>query len=166
MHRFWLWSAVILITPVHFACKDSLPVPAGLDGDCSPEVVAALDRRDTRGVKDLIDRGAVVNCGRTAERLEHAVRDDRSDAVALLLSAGVNPNRGWGEFSSVSRTTYLAVEERLFRGRSLKVLRLLLEHGADPNQREVYSWNRRLEYADDSKMRIGAPSSSCVWRSH
>ena len=81
-----------------------------------------------------------MHCYKTMARLEEAIRDDRTDALALLLRAGVNPNRVTGEFRN-ERSINVAFEERLFRGRGLKAMRLLLEHGATPDQRYNYSWD-------------------------
>jgi hypothetical protein len=142
-------SVLVLAAALSYACDAPvLPVPAEPNGDCSRDLVTALDRGDEGGVTELIARGAVVHCHKTMARLEDAIRDDRSDALALLLRAGVNPNRLTGEFVN-ERSINLAFEERLYRGRSLKVMRLLLEHGATPNQRDNYSWNPKTHYTDD-----------------
>jgi hypothetical protein len=140
---------LVLAAALSYACDAPvLPVPAEPHGDCSRDLVTALDRGDERAVTELIARGAIVQCRKTMARLEDAIRDDRRDALALLLRAGVNPNRVTGEFRN-ERSINVAFEERLFRGRSLKVMRLLLEHGATPDQRDNYSWDPKMHYTDD-----------------
>lgn len=93
----------------------SLPVPAEPNGDCSRELLTALDQRDVGAVKDLIARGAVAVCSKTAGRIEQAIENDRIEDLKLLLGAGTDPNVGSGEFPAhrarwrwLSKGTHLA----------------------------------------------------------
>jgi ankyrin repeat protein len=153
MRRFLRCAVIALAACSHPGCErasGSLPVPAEPNGDCSRELLTALDQRDVDAVKDLIARGAVAVCGKTAARIEQAIRDDRVKELALLLDAGASPNRSSGEFPDRPDSLALAFEGHAFGGRSLEATHLLLKHGADPNQRGSYSWNLRRLRADDT----------------
>ena len=90
---------------------DSLPVPRGFNGDCSRFVLEALDRNDLPEVKRLTARGGVVVCDTTSWRMGEAIRKDQIPDLALLLDAGADPNRGWGEFSQFP--IFMATEKRI-----------------------------------------------------
>lgn len=68
---------------------------------------------------------------RRPEQLVRAAASDRGEAVALLLELGFDAN-------AVDRTTPLhvvALHEAAMRG-NMSVIRMLVEHGADPNVRD------------------------------
>jgi hypothetical protein len=100
------------------ACGHSelrLPVPPGMNGNCSPELLTALDARDEVAIRDLVARGAIGSCEKTATRLETAIRQGRSGAVRLLLEAGADPNASPpGEFQRAPRALALALEGHAF----------------------------------------------------
>jgi hypothetical protein len=128
------------------------PVPPGVSGACSFGVVEALELNDVPRVKDLARRGATMTCHATAQRLEDAARGGRLEEVRFLLEVGVDPNRGTGHF--VGRPDLLALVLIDHRGTSaLPLARLLLSHGANPNQTFTYQRDLREHHTDD----LGVP---------
>ncbi len=74
-------------------------------------------------IRALIKGGAAVN---GSDALSMAANQEHSDAVAILLEAGADPNA-----TDANGTTPLHDAARITN--SLPVIRLLLKHGADPN---------------------------------
>ena len=90
------WSACLLASLLVTSCGgsdrvavDELPVPAGLNGGCSRELLAALKQPDLSLITALRKRGAVGNCSDTRWMLSDAVRWHREQYVVELLHAGL-----------------------------------------------------------------------------
>ncbi len=110
----------------------SLLVEAGAAGE--RDDVDTLLLLATAGDSGAVDRLLAADPGlreraiaRRPDQLVRAAENDRLDAVALLIELGFDVN-------AVIRTAPL--HEAAMRG-NLEVIRLLLEHGADPNVRDV-----------------------------
>lgn len=117
---------------------DELPVPAGLNGRCSRELLAAVKQHDLSLITSLRKRGAVGNCTDTRRMLSDAVELHRLQHVVELLAAGVDANaRGNLCSSSLERAIVDREGGTEVAPRSvptdLEMVKLLLEGGADPN---------------------------------
>jgi hypothetical protein len=140
--QFWL----IIVALLTISCGgpdrvavDELPVPAGLNGGCSPELLAAVKQHDLSLITSLRNRGAVGNCTTTRWMLSDAVRFHHPQQVAEPLAAGVDANaRGNDACSSpleramVDREGGTEVSPKT-APTDLEIVKLLLEGGADPN---------------------------------
>ena len=116
-----------------------LPVPAGLNGGCSPELLAALRHHDVGLIRSLRARGAVGNCHETTWMMWDSVMLYRTDDLKVVLSAGADPNdqgndicRSTLERALLDRKGWTAAT-LLTADAPLAIARLLLEAGADPN---------------------------------
>src|SRR6185436_15365417 len=136
MHRSLLVIALGLIAA---SCSESIdfPVPRELDGSCSREWLTAVDLHDVNLATRLRARGAQTNCPLAARMLDEAVRYDRTSDLKILLESGVSPNTGPGEFTP-PRALFVALAVRRDDRRGIEATRLLLEHGADMDQRASY----------------------------
>jgi hypothetical protein len=120
---------------------DELPVPAGLNGGCSPELLAAVEQHDLPLITSLRKRGAVGNCNTTRWMLSDAVRQHRPQHVTELLAAGVGANANGRGNDICSSPLERAIVDREggseLNPRSaptdLEMVKLLLDGGADPN---------------------------------
>jgi hypothetical protein len=107
-----------------------------VDGGASGErdTVDALLGATMAGARDTVDRLLAADPGareraidRHPDQLVRAAEKDSYEAVALLIELGFDVN-------AVNRTAPL--HQAAMRG-NVQVIRLLLEHGADPNMRDV-----------------------------
>jgi ankyrin repeat protein len=110
----------------------ALLVDAGAAGE--RDAVDTLVMLATAGDRDAVDRLIAAQPGlreraieRRPDQLVRAAEANRVDAVALLIELGFDVN-------AVDRTA--ALHEAAMRG-NLEVIRLLLDHGADPDVRDA-----------------------------
>jgi len=109
------------------ACRRDIDMPVvnRPGGHCNEDLLADLERRDTRAAKDLVRRGADTSCPEISDRLRNAIVEDHTAELAALLDSGVDPNVSGDEFGT-SISMLLAFNAREFQNRSLASTRLLL----------------------------------------
>jgi ankyrin repeat protein len=110
---------------VHDADLTRLLLERGADPDDGESLYHATEAPSPDCVRALLEHGATVE-GTNA--LAHALDEDRLEHVRLLLEAGARPDDD----------AYMAHAVR--RGRGPKVLRLLVEHGADVDRPGGETW--------------------------
>lgn len=121
------------------AAVGELPVPAGLNGGCSRELLAAVEQRDLSLVTALRKRGAVGTCAETNRVLTQGIAESDPDLIGLAIDAGADPN---GEdltdacypplaFAYLNAGGELRVDQA---SGTLNDIALLLRRGADPNR--------------------------------
>lgn len=116
----------------HLALAQAL-LDAGANPDDGESLYHATELGDARGVKMLLAAGATP---RGTNALMRAMDFDSAEMVAALLDAGADPNEYsaepvGGETPSVASALHQAAR----RGCSKGVCRLLMDAGANPNQR-------------------------------
>ncbi|MEI9906268.1 MAG: ankyrin repeat domain-containing protein [Asticcacaulis sp.] len=94
---------------------------AGADPNDNESLYHACEHPDLACLRLLLDNGGDAN---SVNVLKHMLDWESPDGVRLLLEAGANPNE-----ATHMRDTALHWAVR--RGRSVEVIRLLLDHGAD-----------------------------------
>jgi hypothetical protein len=144
---------VFLLAMSVLACGNDhvdFPVPQDIrGGDCNRDFLAALDQHDLREARTLASRGARVRCAQVAERLDEAVLQNQLRELVFLLDAGVDLKSTPGEFAQQT-PLYSAFEARLYGARDLSATRMLLEHGANVDQRREFHWNLVHDTTDDA----------------
>lgn len=125
-----LWSGILTGKGLLWNALDSLREPISLEDGVERGNMAYLKRELTPENRDRIFFYA----------LQHA----NSAAIKLTLDAGASPNEPIGLSEKSPRTPLLwTIDSSASPGKRLKVLKLLLERGADPNkpspQRVYYS---------------------------
>lgn len=101
-----------------------LLLEAGAEPNDNDSLYHSVEPADDACTRLLLDNGAKVP-GTNA--LWHALDYDRLDRVRLLLEGGGEPNES---------PDWPALHHAVIRGRSHQFLRLLVEYGADPQQRD------------------------------
>ena len=106
---------------------------------CTSNVLASIDKRDLPEIKRLAADGAAFTCGSVEDPLplDAAVMQDDPALVRLLLGAHADPTARWSSHGD-RFPLQEALEAETYRRPSVhrdQILRMLLTHGADPNQR-------------------------------
>jgi hypothetical protein len=110
-------------------------------GHCSPGLLDAIQHGRLDEARQLGERGAKGACAELVHALYVAISDNRLDRLGALLDAGADPNGGYADYCypplSVAYTqrAFSHLGAKPTAQRDLSALRLLLRHGADPNQR-------------------------------
>jgi hypothetical protein len=108
---------------------------------CASNVIASVEKSDLAEIKRLAAGGAVFTCGPadSPPPLDEAVMRDEPALVLALLEAHADPTARWS--SHGDRFPLQEVLEIQSYGRRSthreQIMRVLLSHGADPNQRVV-----------------------------
>jgi ankyrin repeat protein len=118
------WTNLSIICSRGDAPLARLLLEAGATPDDNDSLYHSVEPPDDACTRLLLAHGATVT-GTNA--LWHALDFDRIDRVRMLLEGGGDPNE------SPDRP---ALNHAVIRGRSSEFVRLLLEHGADPSQRD------------------------------
>jgi ankyrin repeat protein len=150
-------SVVLLVLLVGTACDrqpDTIappPSPAGLGvlhdagfpikprPECTADVIPAVGRSDIAAIQRLAAGGAAFTCGPAGDPLplDNAVMKDDPALVLGLLEAHADPTARWS--SHGDRFPLQEALEAQSYGRPSthrdQILRILLTHGADPDQR-------------------------------
>jgi ankyrin repeat protein len=102
----------------------ALLLEAGATPDDNDSLYHSVEPADDACTRLLLEHGATVT---GTNSLWHALDYDRIDRVRMLLEGGGDPNES---------PHWPALNHAVLRGRSSEFVRLLLEHGADPAQRD------------------------------
>jgi ankyrin repeat protein len=121
------WSSKGLLA---LLCGQDTATVYGVTGESA--LLAAIQRGDLAIVKCLIDHGATVNPEGTIlhhdSPLMRAAEHGRLDVARCILEAGANPNARSGVNPGPAPALHRAVGHN-----DAAMVRLLLQHGADPN---------------------------------
>ena len=125
-------------TPIHSVSNDLNynTNPHSADGYFMTPLMFAIEMENIDMVRAVLKFNPDVNL--TTEdgdnALSYAIRDDRIDILDILLNAGANPNVNRGfEKVSISPIVYASLNG------STEMVKMLIEHGADPNERDLSS---------------------------
>jgi ankyrin repeat protein len=123
----------------------AMAIPA-LFGDKRPRIYLAAERGDTNYIADYLASGSNVNAmivsykngGRFAPALDAAIAGGQPDAVDFLLRKGAEPNKP----DDCGDTPLIRAIGRGQSDTNLRIIKLLLNAGADPNLRSSspYGW--------------------------
>jgi ankyrin repeat protein len=110
-----------------------------------PWLLVAVDDKDHETMKMLLERGANPNAPDRFDEtpLAAAVSHDDEVAVGILIQAGASVTAKSGGFD---RTP---LEEAIRSGTTPSMVRLLIEHGANPNDQDTWGTSVLQEAIDD-----------------
>jgi ankyrin repeat protein len=120
------WTNLSIVCARGDAALARLLLEAGAEPNDNDSLYHSADAQSDACMRLLLEHGAKVP-GTNA--LWHALDYDRFEPVRLLLEHGGDPN----EFPH-----WPALQHAVSRGRSPEFLRLLVEYGADPTQRDAH----------------------------
>jgi TonB family protein len=154
-----LVSLVLLVSACR-AERGQVPAAPEPNGQCSRELIAAVHSENVANVKNLLDRGASVNCAYRlsgeadyTSPLDFAVKAGRLDLLQMILAGGAEASNevlALHDAVRPGKTTILeallaagadpngvyvrtALGEAFAQG-NIEGARVLLDHGADPNK--------------------------------
>jgi len=105
-----------------YAAIDGIPLRANANA-----LIKAAERGDSDGCEKLIDAGVDVNCGLMAKPIHGAARNGHEDCVRFLISKGALVG---GDFPAPLSSAAQC--------KQVSVMRILLEHGARPDNDYQY----------------------------
>ncbi len=140
----------------------------------SPLTDIIWQTKDITLAEFLIDSGADVNYiirnsnDESWSLLDMAVRSNNELMVQLLLEKGADPNSGCWYVSGYSypggylKTFYYVLSEAIWNVKNINIIRMLLDHGADPNyQYTDYFTHGSSRLADGRRICTGLYDAIC-----
>jgi len=115
-------ALILSVFSMGMYAADDIPLRANANA-----LIEAAERGDSDGCEKLIDAGVDVNCGLMAKPIHGAARNGHEDCVRFLISKGALVGGG---FPAPLSSAALC--------KRVSVMRILLEHGARPDNDYQY----------------------------
>jgi len=132
MRRVLIAGSVVLMCGCSPA-REILPVPPGINGDCSPELIETANKGNDADVRALVARGAKGHCDESEHQLYRAIDQNDNRLLERWLAVGADPNGFFADYCGPPLAAAY-IQLQLHNG-DAAMLRSLLEWGADPAAR-------------------------------